>query len=154
MSKPVIPPLTDEEMAAWPKEPLVNLEKPFVDVRGTIQPLVDEMMRSAVMIHSKAGSVRANHYHKTDWHYCYVISGEIEYIHRPTGGEADPETLIVKTGQMVFTPPMVDHAMRFSVDTIFLTLGRNPRDQASYEADVVRIKLEDTEGSLSWVPDE
>ena len=43
--------------------------------------------------------------------------------------------------QMMFTPPMVDHAMHFPEDTVFLTLGRNPRDQVSYEADVVRIEM-------------
>ena len=45
---------------------------------------------SAVMISSNAGSPRANHYHKTDWHYCYVVSGEIEYLHRPTGSDDAP----------------------------------------------------------------
>ena len=52
VSDTAIPPVTDEEKASWPKEPLVSLEKPFVDSRGAIQPLVDEMMKSAVMIES------------------------------------------------------------------------------------------------------
>ena len=90
MSDPVIPPVTDEEKAAWPKEPIISLEKPFVDERGAIQPLVDLMMRSAVMIESKKGSLRANHYHKTDWHYCYVLSAAIEYYHRPTAVPKSP----------------------------------------------------------------
>lgn len=149
---PKIRPVTDEEKKTWPAEPLVDLEKPFVDVRGEIQPLVDMMMESAVLIHSKAGSVRANHYHKTDWHYCYVLSGSIEYFHRETGSDAEPAMILVKKGQMVFTPPMVDHGMRFPEDTTFLTLSRNPRDQASYEADVVRTQVIDTEGLLSWKP--
>ena len=85
--------VTEEEMKDWPKNPLVNLEKPFVDLRGSIQPLVDSLMKSAVMIHSNAGSLRANHYHKTDWHYCYVITGSIEYFHRPTGSKEDPEKI-------------------------------------------------------------
>jgi hypothetical protein len=34
---------------------------------------------------------------------------------------------------------MDDHAMVFLEDTVFLTLGRNPRDPQSYESDVVRI---------------
>ena len=82
MNKPTIDPLTKEEMEKWPSNPLVDLGKPFVDQRGSIQPLVDLMMKSAVMIESKAGTLRANHYHKTDWHYCYVIKGRIEYFHR------------------------------------------------------------------------
>lgn len=150
--KPKIDPLTEEEKADWPKQPIVVLEKPFVDARGSIQPLVDLMMKSAVLIASKKGSFRANHYHRTDWHYCYVLEGCIEYYHRPTGSDAEPEMIRVEKGQMVFTPPMVDHGMRFPEDTQFLTLSRNPRDQESYEADVVRIEMVNTEGLVTWKP--
>ena len=142
------------EKKDWPSEVIVPMEKPFIDDRGAIQPLVDKMMKSAVMIESKKGTLRANHYHKTDWHYCYVISGSIEYYHRPTGSEDKPEMLLVKEGQMAFTPPMVDHGMRFPEDTIFLTLSRNPRDQATYEADVVRINMLDDTGYVSWRPED
>jgi len=78
---------------AWPEEIIVPLPKPFVDARGSIHPLVDVTMRSALLIHSKKGSVRANHYHKTDWHYCYVLSGSIQYHHRPVGSKAKPKVL-------------------------------------------------------------
>ena len=146
-------PVTEEEKATWPAHGVVKLEKPFVDGRGSIQPLVDMMMKSAVMIESKAGSLRANHYHKTDWHYCYVVSGTIEYLHRPTGSDQEPEIILVNEGEMVFTPPMIDHGMRFPVDTVFLTLSRNPRDQESYEADVVRVDMVSTDGLTSWTPE-
>ena len=142
----------NEEMADWPDNPIVNLEKPFVDDRGNIQPLVDKLMKSAVLIESKKGSLRANHYHKTDWHYCFVLSGEIEYFYRKTGSNSEPEMLSVKENQMVFTPPMVDHAMRFPVDTTFLTLSRNSRDQKTYEEDVVRIDMLGKEGLITWTP--
>lgn len=154
MNDPDIDPVTEEEKMSWPDEEIVQLEKPFVDDRGAIQPLVDRMMKSAVMIESKKGALRANHYHKTDWHYCYVISGAIEYYHRPTGSEDEPEMLLVKEGQMVFTPPMVDHGMKFPEDTVFLTLSRNPRDQATYEADVVRVDMLDDTGAISWKPED
>jgi len=152
MGKNDIDPLTNEEQASWPKQPKVPLGKPFTDVRGAIQPLVDEMMKSAVMIESKKGSLRANHYHKTDWHYCYVISGTMEYFHRPTGSTAEPERLLVRVGEMVFTPPMVDHAMKFPEDTVFLTLSRNPRNQLAYESDVVRVEVVDPKGLKTWKP--
>ena len=148
-----IAPLTEEERRAWPPfDKVVKLEKPFRDPRGLIQPLVDAVMRSAVMIDSKAGSLRANHYHKTDWHYCYVISGKIEYFHRPTGSAEPPKEILVEAGEMIFTPPLVDHGMVFPVDTVFLTLSRNPRDQKSYEEDVVRIELLGSEGLTTWTP--
>jgi dTDP-4-dehydrorhamnose 3,5-epimerase-like enzyme len=111
------------------------------------------MMKSAVLIDSKAGSLRANHYHKTDWHYCYVVSGQIEYLHRQTGSNQDPKVILVNEGEMVFTPPMIDHGMKFPVDTVFLTLSRNPRDQESYEADVVRVDMVSSNGLKSWTPD-
>ena len=151
---PYIDPVTEEEKATWPTEPLVELEKPFVDVRGAIHPLVDRLMKSAVLIESKAGTLRANHYHKTDWHYCYVISGCIEYYHRPTGSDEEPECVVARAGEMVFTPPMVDHGMVFPEDTVFLTLSRNPRDQATYEADVVRIEMLKPDGLTVWKPDD
>ena len=136
-----IKPLTDEEKASWPDGVVVPLEEPFADDRGAIQPLVDADMKSCVLISSKKGTVRANHYHKTDWHYCYVLSGSIEYYHRPHGSDGEPEMVLIKSRQLFFTPPMVDHTMVFPEDTTFLTLGRNSRKQEVYEADVERIEL-------------
>ncbi len=120
---------------------VVALERPFEDVRGAIQPLVEAPMRSALLITTHQGGIRGNHYHKTDWHYCYVISGSIEYYYRPVGSTAPPRRVMVRAGEMFFTPAMVEHAMLFAEETAFLTLGRNPRDQTSYEGDVVRVTL-------------
>ncbi|MDE0539641.1 MAG: hypothetical protein OXH94_13065 [Rhodospirillales bacterium] len=136
---PDIEPLTEEEVRKWPKEVIVALTEKFEDDRGEIVPLVDLAMKSAVWITSKKGSVRANHYHKSDWHFCYVVSGSIEYYHRPHGSGQEPEMVLVNKGELFFTPPMVDHAMVFPEDTVFLTLGRNSRRQEVYEADVERI---------------
>jgi quercetin dioxygenase-like cupin family protein len=134
-----IRPVTDEERAEWPKTVIVDLESPFVDERGSIQPLVDVTMESCVLISSKKGTVRANHYHQTDWHYCYVLDGEIEYWERPTGSDEPAVMTRIGKGQMFFTGPMKDHAMVFVADTTFLTFGRNSRVQEVYETDVVRI---------------
>ena len=126
---------------AWPKTVLVKLERPHKDARGYIQPLVDVPMKSALMIASRKGTVRANHYHKKDWHYCYVVSGEIDYFERPVGSRRKPRKTTVKQGQLFFTRPMVEHAMVFTKDTVFLTLSRQPRDPTSYEDDLIRVEL-------------
>lgn len=136
-----IKPVTKEERAAWPTGVVVPLEAPFADARGAIQPLVDADMKSCVLITSRKGTVRANHYHQTDWHYCYVLSGAIEYHHRPHGSDAAPEVVRIEAGEMFFTPPLVDHAMVFVEDTVFLAFGRNSRRQEVYEADVKRIDM-------------
>ena len=131
----------NEEKALLPKDVIVKTEDPFVDERGEIIPLVDLPMKSCVLITSKKGTIRANHYHKTDWHFCYVLKGAIEYYHRPVGSKEPPDKIVVKEGQLFFTPPMVEHAMAFREDTVFLTLGRNSRRQQSYESDLVRTEL-------------
>lgn len=122
-------------------DPIVVLEAPHADQRGSIVPLVDEEMQSAVLINSKKGSIRANHFHKTDWHYCYVLSGSIEYHWRPKGSKAEPRVKVIKTGEMFFTPPLVEHTMVFLEDCSFLCLGKNSRSQEVYEADIERVVL-------------
>ena len=74
----------------WSGEVIISPEAPHRDTRGEIVPLVDAHMRSAVLITSKKGTIRANHYHKTDWHYCYVLEGAIDYYHRPVGTSGPP----------------------------------------------------------------
>jgi len=144
-----IRPKTDEEKSSWPKEVIVRLEDPFEDSRGSIQPLVNIPMESCVLITSKKGTIRANHYHKTDWHFCYVLQGSIEYYHRPVGSSEPPQKVLIKKNQLFFTPPMEEHAMVFKEYTTFLTLGRNSRKQEIYESDVVRIDFISPDGHLN-----
>ena len=124
-----------------PNEVLIKLERPFIDERGEIQPLVDFPMKSCVLISSKKGTIRANHYHKTDWHFCYVLKGSIDYYHRNVGDKHSPKLNKIKKGELFFTPPMIEHAMVFHEDTLFLTLGGNSRVQTEYESDLVRTEL-------------
>ncbi|NKC14142.1 MAG: hypothetical protein GKR94_18755 [Gammaproteobacteria bacterium] len=120
---------------------LMQLEKAFEDARGTIQPLVDGNFASSQWISSRAGAVRANHYHKDDWHFAYMVSGAMDYYYRPAGSKEQPTCVRVSAGQMVFTPPMEEHAMRFLQDSAFVNFAGRPRDQASYEEDLVRVQL-------------
>ena len=131
--------MSEKKKSELPKEIIVELEAPFVDDRGAIQPLVDKSMKSCVLITSKKGSVRANHYHQTDWHYCYVLEGKIEYYERSTGSSDEPKKVTINKGQMFFTGPLLDHTMVFLEDTVFLTFGRNSRSQEVYESDIKRI---------------
>ena len=131
--------IAEKESTSWPSTVIVDLPKPFVDDRGSIQPLVDIEMKSSVLITSNPGSIRANHYHKSDWHYCYILFGELKYFYRPHGNNKKPEEIIIREKQMFFTPPMIEHAMVFTQRTHFLTWSRNSRLQEIYEADVCRI---------------
>ena len=128
-----------DEQDFWPKEPLVKLQNPHSDERGYIQPLCDLNMKSASLIFSKKNSWRANHYHKTDWHYIYVVSGSFDYYYRATNSNEEIRKILVKKENLLFTPPMFDHAMFYTEDTNIFVVSRNPRDQKTYEEDTVRI---------------
>ena len=133
--------LDDESM--WPADTRVDLPPPHADERGAIQSLVNFPMKNLSLITSKKGTVRSNHYHLTDWHYMYVLSGSFDYYYRPTGSNQPPSVIWVLPVQMVFTPPMEDHATVFLEDSQLLVASRNPRDQEAYEADVRRVTLID-----------
>jgi len=116
----------------------------FVDGRGAITSLIDrdKAIRSVQIITSKPGAIRANHYHKKDWHYVYMLEGEMEYSEKSM---ADPkakiETVTLVPGDLVLTRPMTAHAMKFLRDSTFLALATELRSQDEYEADTVRIEL-------------
>ena len=130
-----------DDPALWPKKTRVELEEPHADERGAIQCLVNFPVKNISLITSKKGTVRSNHYHKADWHYMYMMSGKADYYFRVTGSN-DPLTKItLEKGDLVFTPPLEDHATVFLEDSEILAMSRLPRDQDSYESDVVRVEL-------------
>ena len=135
--------LDDESM--WPKTGIVEMDKAHIDERGSIQSIVNFPMKNISIISSKKGSVRSNHYHLTDWHYMYVLSGSFDYYFRPSNTEEDLQCVRVKAGETIFTPPMEDHATVFIEDCQLLAMSRNPRDQEAYEEDVRRVILVDPE---------
>ena len=127
--------------SSLPKKVKVKLVGNFNDNRGQILNITNSLFRSCAIIKSKKNSIRANHYHKKDWHYCYVLKGEIEYYHRVHGLETKPKKIIIKAGELFFTPPMVDHAMKFLEYTEFVTLGRGSRKKINYDKDTETIVL-------------
>ena len=75
----------------------------------------------------------------------YVLSGSFDYYYRPTNSNDELKNIRVKAGELIFTPPMEDHATVFLEDCNLLAMSRNPRDQEAYEEDVRRVNLIDPE---------
>ena len=134
--------MTDEK---YLNKDLVNLPKGYEDARGIIQPLCDLNMKSASLIVSKPNTWRANHYHKTDWHFIYVLKGSFEYYFKKTNTNKKKKKKIVKKGELLFTGPIVDHAMFYTEETEIIVVSKNPRDQETYERDTVRIDFMNNE---------
>jgi hypothetical protein len=128
----------------YPDEPLVPLDAPFVNKNGGIQNLLLSGFTSVAIIESKMGALRANHYHKTDWHYTYIIEGTVWYYWRgapDTPTKKEQNSAIFHKGEVFFTPPRMIHAMFFPCGGRILTLAKNARDHESHEADLVRTEI-------------
>lgn len=127
------------ERGDYPTDPRVPLPKGYEDARGVIQNLLLTTVRNVAFVTSKKGTIRSNHYHKEDWHYLYVISGSFNYYERGVEDSGEHiEPLLVKAGEMVFTPPLKVHRTDFLEDTVMLSMGKNPQVHTRHEEDVVR----------------
>ena len=116
------------------------------DRRGQIVNILEEKkfadIANILVIDSKKGTVRANHYHKKDSHYMYLIKGKLRYsVKNMNKKGAQLKSVIVRAGEMVYTPPMVAHVVEFLEDSLFLALATRSRKQKAYENDTVRIGL-------------
>jgi len=128
------------EQEQYPTDPRVPLDHTFEDERGIIKNLLHTPIYSVAYITSKKGTERANHYHDTDHHYAFVLSGEIEYWERNIDG-SNPQSWTFKAGEMIYTRPQVVHVMKFQEDTTFMTFSKIKKDHDHYEEDVKRVKF-------------
>lgn len=117
----------------------------FEDDRGYITRLVNDddlKLRAVLYITSKKGTERGNHYHKTDYHYVYCLSGSFRYSEKSMNvSDSKVESVVLKPGDLVLSSPMVAHSMEFLEDTVFLAFTTEPREQSRYESDTVRTKI-------------
>lgn len=125
---------------------LIHSLKAFhVDERGEMSYLIEDAVpsiQSVLLITCKKGSIRANHIHTKDSHYSYMLSGSMEYSYREGDDNKNPiERVIVKQGEMVYTPPREAHAMKFLEDSAFLAFTTEKRKKNKYEEDLQRIDL-------------
>ena len=110
------------------------------DDRGEILSIVDESVNNVSIITCNPGALRSNHYHHTDFHFMYVLEGEIDYFFKDIGSE-EVSYLKVRTGDTIFTPDNEIHATYFPIKTRLIVSSKFPRDQATYEKDTVRVSF-------------
>lgn len=124
---------------------VTHIKPEFEDERGFISRLVDAddvHFRAVLLITSKAGTTRGNHYHKKDYHYVYCLSGKFRYSEKDMNKlSSKKESVILKPGDLVLSHPMIAHSMEFLEDTVFLAITTEPREHEKYEKDTVRLKF-------------
>src|SRR3989338_838582 len=97
-------------------ETIEHINSAFHDDRGDIFNVFEDRIEHVALITSKKGSVRANHYHKEDLLYIYLISGKYESHCVDTRDTTKRQVLVVKPGDIVETPPYIAHAQKFTQD--------------------------------------
>lgn len=118
------------------------------DERGQIKKLDRDGDQSVLLITSKKGTIRANHYHQKDSHISYLISGKIRYVERAIDDETGPlDEYIIEPGQCFYTSPMIAHAMEFMEDSEFIAISPRNGNQAEYENDIVRVTVIDPQAA-------
>ena len=141
-----------KEASKVKEEYIVSPETLFSDDRGEIEQMMGAHLQSVLRITSKAGSVRANHYHKQDSHTCYLESGKLRYVTRSVENEDEPlKEDIITPGQLFYTPPMLVHAMHFLEDSVFYVFTPRSGNSAEYENDIIKVVLVDPKEAMEAV---
>ena len=127
---------TEDHFKNYPK---VLVPQNFEDERGVIKNIADGKLGDVAIITSKANSVRANHVHDDDWHLSYLVSGSMKYFWKNEIEASETKNVVVKAGEMVYTPKKSPHKMLFLEDSIFIAVSQLSRVQENYEEDTKRL---------------
>jgi len=117
--------------------PLVEIPQKFIDARGSIVNIADGTLGDVAVITSRPNSVRANHVHKQDWHLSYLVEGEIKYFWEE---DLKQKSIIIKPGELFYTPPKTPHKMLFLKESTFIAVAAMSRTQENYENDTTRLE--------------
>jgi len=121
-----------------------NITADFRDKRGSITKILDDgktKIRSILMIDSKSGSIRSNHYHKKDSHWIYVFKGKMEYYEKSLKKGSKIKKVVLQPGDAIFTPPLFVHATKFLEKSLIFAFSTKSRNQKDYEEDTIPYKL-------------
>ena len=110
----------------------------IIEERGRIIPVAEGLFKTVLVIESKKGAKRANHYHKTDTHIMHMLSGKARYVERGLDQEYGYEVdRVVGPGDQIKTVPGIPHAMEFLEDSVMIVCSVNERNPEQYLNEIV-----------------
>ena len=130
---------------------LIKLENPHTDTRGSIQSIINEKHSNVSIINSNKLTIRSNHYHLTDSHYMYTLSGSYLYFFKQYNSNEILKRIKINKGDLIYTPPLESHVTIFIEDTQLLVISRNFRDQETYESDTRRVELISQDKIMNYI---
>jgi len=117
-----------------------------IDERGEIKDLLNKSINHVGFITTKAGVVRANHYHKLSTQYNYVSKGKFQVLLASAEDASNVKKVILETGDFIEIPPKVIHQFKAIEDADLIDMISESRAGTGFEDDVVRVEIE--EGGL------
>jgi len=118
-----------------------KIEPSHVDKRGTIVDILEKVpIKHVGFITFKKGAIRANHYHKKQTQYTYVLEGEIKLVTKHFQG-GKKSIRITGPGDLVSIPSGFIHTYLATKKSSIIVLTNYPRGVKSFEEDTFRIKL-------------
>mgnify|MGYP000044883371 CR=1 FL=1 len=96
----------------------------FEDDRGGLVQLVHSGYKQVNVIHSKAGAIRGNHYHKCNKEAFYVIKGTFLLKLSTLQGDIS-ESYSMKEGTFFEIPENITHSFEFMEDTLLVSMYQN-----------------------------
>ena len=124
-------------------ERVIKTTNPFKDERGIIDNYDLEFpVNMANTITSKAGSVRANHYHPEQLQQVLLVSGKYISVYKDlTNPKSQIKHHLIQAGDLVVTPPIVAHTMIFLEDSIIINLVPGNRDHDKFGVHTIKYEL-------------
>lgn len=119
-----------------------KIQPVFTDRRGDIADLFyKHRIDHVAIINSKKGVFRGDHYHKLSTQHIYITKGSLRYYFRKIDiGNGKVKSTIVKSGELVTSPPYEIHALEILEDNQFIVFTEGKRGGKDYESDTFRVK--------------
>lgn len=112
----------------------------FEDARGRIMDIFENAPKEhCVILTTKKGGVRGNHYHNNSLQYDFIISGKMKIFGQKVGSKKI-ETKIVGADSWLEWDKNEAHEFVAIEDTTFITFVNGPRGGEKFETDTIRLK--------------
>tara|TARA_Y100000590_G_scaffold456462_1_gene607129 strand:- start:30 stop:449 length:420 start_codon:yes stop_codon:yes gene_type:complete len=112
----------------------------FKDKRGSITDIFyKKNIRHVAIIKSKSGVKRGDHFHKKTTQWMLITKGALEYWYKKKNSKNKPKKVILRTGDLVETPPYEMHALKIIKKNEFIVFTIGKRGGKDYESDTYRF---------------
>jgi|APSaa5957512622_1039677.scaffolds.fasta_scaffold01388_9 quercetin dioxygenase-like cupin family protein/SAM-dependent methyltransferase len=121
---------------------ITKITPDFEDDRGKITDLINSSINHIGLITTEVGAQRGPHYHNQSNQDSYILSGSFEVLLARKDDLKNVKKVVLKTGEFISVPPLIIHGFKAIEKAVMIDISQT-RGDTGYEADVVRIKLED-----------